>query len=579
MPEIRRRNLSTAVWIPLRASHKIESLEKYGYLGHKEEFFGAGSLAVPLDKKQKTEELEWMDVGISRSHSPWVQDGRYIPADVFTIHGIESTGVPLVLEQQGNREVPNEWHLHQDFVIAMKLMREGDIWLCFDEGYIEVARLRRGNDKCPYLMEVRAEHLKDYLCARGMALYVSSYWSRREIVKDASYIKWTESPVTVKKGGDRWEGRVSEIHEGGTPFGATTAVFHVSRSDIDPVEEVPSLGFPTDDQVVSKSWTKTDKGQKLYSIWGELWRKEWVDPAALSPRIRDDKLPLSIFFITDATGTRENRDSLTGGIRWLWFRPDVIMALAHRRGGSLHWYTRDTGDVRCSPDYHVHFGVNKIGLINVFAKDIALLPDWQQRIWAGSNVSPEGGVCEELLASQMRADPADTQAPETFLSQGIELLNKITLERFGFRLFREHDQRKMLLSHAHRFRSVDITGFFGLAKDLARLTADSIDASALQNVVPPPKGTKWGSLKSLENVVATKIGPERARLLLGPLVGIFELRHADAHLPGGQLDDAIKLAGVDKNLPFVFQGYQLLHACVSSLYNIAKVLGPEDLPK
>jgi len=46
----------------------------------------------------------------------------------------------------------------------------------------------------------------------------------------------------------------------------------------------------------------------------------------------------------------------------------MMMVLIHRRGGSLIWHTRDTGDVQCSPDYGIHFGVNKIGLINAYAK-------------------------------------------------------------------------------------------------------------------------------------------------------------------------------------------------------------------
>ena len=107
---------------------------------------------------------------------------------------------------------------------------------------------------------------------------------------------------------------------------------------------------------------------------------------------------------------------------------------------------------------------------------------------------------------------------------------------------------------------------------MARLTADSIDASALKNVVKPPKGTKWGSLKSLENFLSTVVEPQHARSLLSPLVGIFELRHADAHLPGSDLGESLSLVGVDKDIPFVFQGLQILHACVSSLYGIAEAL-------
>ena len=333
---------------------------------------------------------------------------------------------------------------------------------------------------------------------------------------------------------------------------------------------------PSNDNVGSKSWTVKREGRKLYRVAGEFWRNEWVDPGEHSTRVRDDELPINVFFITDASGTRESSETLKGAGSWLWFRSDVMMALAHRRGGALHWYTRDTGGVRCSPDYDVHFGVNKIGLVNVYAKDIALLPEWQQRLWAGFNVSPEGGVSEELLASQVRADPADTRAPEEFLPKAIELLNEIALEKFGFRLFRKHEQFATLVAQTHRFRSVDKTGFFSLAKDLARLTADSIDGSVLHKIVEPPKGEKWGSLKTLENVISRKTGPERAKLLLGPLVGIYELRHGDAHLPGSDWSEAFKLAGVDPDILFVSQGYQLLYGCVSSLYRIAEVLKEFD---
>jgi hypothetical protein len=174
--------------------------------------------------------------------------------------------------------------------------------------------------------------------------------------------------------------------------------------------------------------------------------------------------------------------------------------------------------------------------------------------------------------------PAGTQAPEAFLPKGIDLLNEITQRRFKFRLFREHDQYNVLLAHAHRFRATSRDGLFSLAKDLARLTADSINISALQGIVAPPKGEKWGSLRSLEAVLAKDSDPSTARSLLTPLVGIYELRHADAHLPSKDVEEALKMVGVDERLPFVLQGYSLLDSCVSSLFSIAKSLEESRLP-
>src|SRR5207247_8169847 len=109
------------------------------------------------------------------------------------------------------------------------------------EGYIEIVRLKRRPDGSPNLIEVRASHLKDYLCARVMALYVSSYRERRAILDDASHITWSSNAIKETNATDRWEAHVTAIHEGGMPYGEKMAVFHEARTDIAPEDAVPSL--------------------------------------------------------------------------------------------------------------------------------------------------------------------------------------------------------------------------------------------------------------------------------------------------------------------------------------------------
>ena len=570
MPEVRRRTLANSVWIPLRAVQKIEETGHHAHVGYKSEFYGLGSLAVPIENRQEAEKLGWIDIGIGHNHSGYFEQGKYIPADIY--HD-EFTGLHLVLDQRGNSAESSEWHLHQDLVTTLGIKREGDIWVRPDEGYIVVAKLSIGEDGSPYLLEVRASHLRDYLCAREMALYVTSYRNRVEVMEDPSAITWAEEDsVEERNGNDHWMGYVRAIHEGGIAYGEKIAVFHMARTDVDLEEDVPVVGPPTDANVASESWERGYSGRKLYRVEGELWRTEWIEPSSHSPIVRGDEISPTVSFITDAEGKQENRETLAGGGRWLWFRPEAMSSLAHRRGGSLGWYSRDTGIVGCSPDYSVHFGINSLGLINVYAKDIAYLPEWQQKIWAGYNVRPEGKVSEELLSSQVKAVPASTQAPEAFLADGISKLNALAAAKMGITLFRQHDQIPDLIARAHRFRVTDNDGLFALAKDLARLTADSIDVAALQKLVPPPKDTQWGSLKSLENVLATRIDPRHARAILSPLVGIYELRHADAHLASQDVGDALGLARVDPSVAFVTQGYQLLHSCVSSIYAICQVI-------
>jgi len=217
--------------------------------------------------------------------------------------------------------------------------------------------------------------------------------------------------------------------------------------------------------------------------------------------------------------------------------------------------------------------VNELGLVTVYAKDVARLPDWQQLLWVGQNVPPEGGVSQELKLSQIKADPADTKAPEAYLETGLQLLNEVANTRLGIQVVRSHQDAHGIIERCHRFRSTDLAGLLELAKDLARLTADSFDASAIHSIVPASKGEKRGPLKSLEALLATSVGKAKAREIMGPLHGVYQLRLADAHLPSDDLDEGLNLARVDKSSPSVTQGYQLMDSCVGTLYRIAQVIG------
>jgi len=566
----RKGQLDLAAWIPLRAV-QARSIGQSGSLGFKEDFFGAGSIAVPLASRKEAERLGWMEIGIMRDHHQYIDDGRYVPADIYELAEGSVSAVPLVLEQRGNTESLEEWHLHQDLVISLGLAREVDKWLSINEGYVDVARLHRSAEGKPILLEIRTEHLKDYLCAREMALYVASYRGRTAILDGGQDLSWAEKPVSGSIGLDRWEVHASAIHEGGMPFDSSIAVLQIGRKEA-VAEDVPILSLPTDENAKVRSWTRKASGKKLIRVQGELWRCEWIEPAPHSPRARGDELPPTVFFFTDTRGSRESAASLAAGGRWLWFRPDVMTTLAQYRGGTLDWYTRDTGSIACSPGAGVHFGVNRLGLINVYAKDIALLPEWQQRIWSGFNVSPDGGVSKELLASQAEGEPADTQAPEDSLPKTLELINRACIEEFGTRILRQHEQLETLIEKTHRFRSLDLSGLCSLAKDLARLTADSLDLVALKTIARAPRDSDWRSLKALEHVVALRVGAEKAHSLLGPLVGVYELRHADAHLPSSDLEASLKLVGVDRAAPYVHQGVMLLETCVSTLLKIAEAL-------
>ncbi|MGH7490296.1 MAG: hypothetical protein ACREMY_32515, partial [bacterium] len=144
-------------------------------------------------------------------------------------------------------------------------------------------------------------------------------------------------------------------------------------------------------------------------------------------------------------------------------------------------------------------------------------------------------------------------------------------ERYGKALFRPHSDSADVFKSCHRFKALNATGLYGLAKDLVRAVVEPIDTAVLHQIVAPPDGVNWRSLKSLEKVLGTVIGEERARAELGPLHGIYNLRLADAHTASeDDLDEAYSLARVRRTLPFVMQGRDLLITCVTSLHGIAK---------
>jgi hypothetical protein len=568
MADIRKRRFNDAVWIPLQASQTTKT-GKYGHIGFNEEFFGAGSLAVPLRKRAVGENMTWSDLGLMRDHGGYAHRGHYVPAEESEDKQLKGA-VPLVLSQRGNSAEPTMWHIHPDFVITLGLKREGNVWLAMDEGYVEVIRLHVDEEDRPRLIEVRAEQLKDYLCARRMALRVSWYRQRVEVMETEPDFKWPK-PDGSYKDGERWDGRISAIHEGGQPFGESMAVFHVMRTNLDLEEDVPRIEF-SDESTTSSFTRKVSERRKLYRVAGEVWRDEWVELGTTSTRIRRDQPDPPVAFIVDAAGKQQSAKTLVDSGRWLWFKPDLIPALIDRRGGSLEWYTRETGGVRGSPDSRVHFGINSLGLVNAYAKDVVLQPEWLQRIWAGFNVSPEGKVSQELFLAQGQGVPADSQAPEAFLSDGVAILNDAFTNRFGVALFRPYAVSTEMLKSCHRFKALSASGLFALAKDVVRVVIEHMDTAALHKIVPHPKNETWGSLKSLEKVLATVTSEHFAYKALGPLHGIYNLRLADAHISSKDLDDAYDLAQVDTALPFVMQGRDLLIRCVSVLHGIAYVL-------
>lgn len=274
--DIRKRRFNDAVWIPLRES-RTEREGEYGYLGYKEDLNLAASVAIPIANLPEAEKLGWTDIGFGHSHGVYAFEKSYATAESYQRRDEEDFGLHLVIDQEFGGLEPHQWHLNQDLVVALKLLREGDVWVRPCENYIEVARLRSKPDGSTSAIEIRSEYLRDYLAARRMALKISTFRQRDEILADVSHIKWTDKKFEEKDGGGEYSGHIIEINEGrGDEFGSSVAVFHASRNDVDPSADVPTFEPPNDHNVDLKSWMVKREGNKLFRVLGKVWRDELI---------------------------------------------------------------------------------------------------------------------------------------------------------------------------------------------------------------------------------------------------------------------------------------------------------------
>lgn len=514
-------------WIPLRQATETTIDPPAPTVVSLEEFTGIATAAIEDKHHAAAAKLSWSDGLDLDAHRAGVETWGYRCADIFR-HWHTPLGINLVIDQFVEEAGLMIWHLHPDLVVALGLVREEDRWFRPEEGWAEVVRLERDGKGKPVKIEIRAEHLRDYLAARGMALYCSSYRERVMVSSVRPRLPWAKGHFQETTGSDSREGIIKSADH----------------------------PHPTD-----YFWSR-----------GALWRTEWVMAGAVSTRVRGDADPHISSFALANDGTRVPASALGKSIDWLFFAPTVVLPLMRHRGAQLRWFSQETGLLGATK-YGVHFGLNSLGLISVLAKDIGNLATWEQRIWSAHNVTPEGGVSAELFAAQMEVNPATTIAPEACLEGALDALDTAFAAKHGQPLLRDHETVPSLLRRAHRFQAAEADGVLELAKELTRLFAERVEVDAILKIVPLEKGEKKiGSLKALERLVAHHSTVNDAKTMMAPLFGIMDLRIADAHLGTNNIASGLARAAVNVKSPAATQGRQMIGSFVDTLAGITGTL-------
>jgi hypothetical protein len=576
MADLKKHRLENKVWIPVYAQQIVSEEGQAGFVGFREEYFGAHSLIVPRSQKASALALEWMDLSRGSGDTPWF-DQNGILHSASDYESDELQGVHPVLVQGFEIQRASELHVNEDIVLGLGLRRDGDIWIRPEDDNVEVIRLIRDRDSKPIRLEIKAEFLKDYLCAAEAGLVLLTYQSRKAIGLRFEKFEKDSDEAESESSSYEWEGAIREVFEGNSMLDilGQARVFHAWRTDTDYDEDIPVYEFPGETD--SKSYDVQSASRQVNQASGQIWKKEWIEPAAISPRVRRDKTASRVEFIVDNAGKRETSDTLIGPSRWLWFHPNVINDLLKKPYAALNWYTEDTGQVGGAWNRSVHFGVNSTGLINVYAKDIALLGEIDKRTWANHNVSPEGKVSAELLMSQMQAHPADTESPEAAFFRLSDELQDVSRTKFGREVLRHHASSKEISKKIHRFEATTLDGFYSLCKEITRFLIERIDIDLLKQVRAESE-TKLGSLKRLERIL-TALGYD-GRKLLSVWAGVYDLRLADAHLPSSaDIENAMSLVGIKYDDLRLNAGKHLLQNVNNATAQILEALRNGDFTK
>lgn len=567
-----RRIFSKSTWVPLRAMSNDEHGNSQ-LIGYTSEYFGCGSVAFPPEHRDIAEKVSWSDIGIGCTVQPYAyEDGYYSSIEQYQWNDKEPIGIHLVLEHPQPVIGGRIWVLNLDLIVALRLIKDGNNWVRPEENFAVVAREVFDEKGEHQLIEIKREFLLDYLAARNLSLKLSYY---RQRVENITSLETSEYHGLEDCQEERDNGRFKLlIRNLNDVYGGSWAMFRTWRTDVDEEEDAPIMGPETNENTDYESSKGNKDGYNGIRVESEFWRDEWIEHQGISNRVRGDidtNLPQ---FIIETDGTRMTSAELNNEDigRWLWFRSNIINELLGFRGFTLKWYTAETGAIQSASGYSVHFGINSVDFITVYAYDIARLPSWEQHIWAAQNVVPEGKVSKELLDSQVKAQPAATYAVEELLFKVMEMLEGEFRKEFNVSLFSHDIDHSEALKKISRFQSKDQASLLRLAKELVRVFSDRLNIQELRSLSTHSKKDNLGSNKLLQDVLSQKVGNDTARKIFGPIVGAYDMRVGDAHPTSSKIGEALKLAGINNEDSFLRQGQQLISNFGQSIYWIAKTM-------
>lgn len=568
---LKKSDIERSSWITLY-EHTIIWNDYAKYSENSEEYCNLTyAVAFPLNRIEDVfSQIDWTDVNKSLWTAVFDEESNYHPIDEFLFESIK--GVRLVYNINSDETGNNRVEINPDLPFALHLLPKGDSeWISPNQWNTTLIKTEKVDGSYRILIQTHA--LKDYLCARGMFLLNYCYSSLTRY----SNKKEEDIEQHATRTGNTWLSEIKSnfMVEKGTNMPATlnflvTKVGHKELYD----DDVPVMRIGDCEDV--QSYTVERKAEcSLFRIMDEYWKKSILKPSSKSHIVRRDPSDSNTEFVVSSDGRRANVSELVNVHGWLWFEPEIINDYLKINPKGLCFYTHDTGRIISSSTYDlIRFGINKDGLINVYAKDIAGLTEFAQRKWFARNVNPSGGVSSELQMAQVKAQPAETMAPEEYIKLILPEIDKEFSSRFSFDLFRIEDSS---FTGINRFVALD--DVCRLAKNVTVGVIEAIDSKTIKIVFNyNDDEKKLGSLKTLEKLLARFVLEKDAERIMSPLFAVYDLRLSDSHsIDQERINRAYELLGISAttDLP-IFQGTILLEKVAWALSCVYEIISSEE---
>lgn len=539
-------------WTLLWAYEVVCSGEEFS-APYSEEIFRVRSIFAPMTNKFELFSV-WHDVDSDNVY-PCVDRKHYCkPGTYYFDSSIgREAGEYGVYSYMTARGETSELIINPDFVAALGLTRHEDLWVRPGECGKEVIKIERNKEAKIVRISVRTELLKDYLCARGMGLYVEEFRHRQEQGFDGNQIDWIQSPYI--------EGKIAR--DGNGRYEWKGWMFkHMDEHSWEDVQTVkgPILSLPS-----------------YYRIEGQLWKQFWVNPGQLSTRVADDKLGLK-FYVKPNGDEHEISpvDDVEYGHVYLFFNIGIVRKL-HDAGLTIKWDARDVFTIQPPSGEPIMCGISTKDKIFAISADIARQDGWLQLLLHSENERPEELkeiVGCELFQNQMMCEYLSSKAPENEFSRLLQELGTAFAAKTGVQLWKQLDFGSDTVSSVSRFLSIDKDGFVRLARKLTSVMIERIDVNELRKYIN----------RRIETAQLKSIGLLSASLTLvgingdvGQLVkfmrNINDVRQIDAHLMSREDVEAKRMSvPVPEDLQFLEQGARLIEYANDGLKELVLAL-------